>query len=59
MDLEELFEMIETLIETYGAFGISIIILFQVMRIETRILKIEFKIDGYDERLKTLEGYHK
>lgn len=50
---------IETLIETYGTFGVSVIILFQIMRVETRILKLEFKIDAYDERLKTLEGYHK
>lgn len=51
--------MIEHLIESYGTFAVSVIILFQIMRVETRILKIEFKIDAYDDRLKTLEGYHK
>ena len=50
---------IEQLIESYGAFGVSVIILFQIMRVEMRILKIELKIDAYDDRLKTLEGYHK
>ena len=50
---------IEHIIESYGAFSVSVIILFQIIRVETRILKIEFKIDAYDERLRTLEGYHK
>lgn len=50
---------IENLIESYGAFGVSVIILFQIMRVEMRILKIEIKIDGYDKRLKRLEDYHR
>lgn len=50
---------IQSIIESYGTFGLCVIIFFQIMRVETRILKLEFKIDAYDDRLKRLEGFHK
>lgn len=50
---------IEQLIESYGTFGICVIIFFQILRVETRILKLEMKLDSYDEKLKVLESYHR
>lgn len=45
----------EVLIQQYGALGVGIVILFQIFNVQTRILKIEMKLDNYDERLKKVE----
>lgn len=49
----------EILIQQYGALGIGIIILFQLFNVQTRILKIEMKLDNYDQRLSKLEQKRK
>lgn len=49
----------EILIQQYGALGIGIIILFQLFNVQTRILKIEMKLDNYDQRLNKLEQKRK
>lgn len=45
----------ETLIQQYGAFGCCLVIIFQIISLNARILKIEMKIDNYEERIKKLE----
>lgn len=49
----------EILIQQYGALGIGIVILFQLFNVQTRILKIEMKLDNYDQRLNKLEQKRK
>ncbi len=49
----------EILIQQYGALGIGVIILFQLFNVQTRILKIEMKLDNYDQRLSKLEQKRK
>ena len=49
----------EILIQQYGALGIVIVILFQIFNVQARILKIEMKLDNYEERLKALERSRK
>ena len=45
----------ETLIQQYGAFGCCLVIIFQIISLNARILKIELKIDNYEERIAQLE----
>lgn len=47
--------MIELLIQEYGVLGISLIILFQIFNVQSRILKIEMKLDNFNQRLTKLE----
>lgn len=47
--------MIELLIQEYGVLAISLIILFQIFNIQSRILKIEMKLDNFNQRLTKLE----
>lgn len=56
--VEEVVDM-EILIQQYGALGIGVIILFQLFNVQTRILKIEMKLDNYDQRLSKLEQKRK
>lgn len=47
--------MIELLIQEYGVLAISLIILFQIFNVQSRILKIEMKLDNFNQRLTKLE----
>ena len=46
---------VEVLLQEYGALGIGLIILFQIFNVQTRILKIEMKLDNYDQRIRNVE----
>lgn len=45
----------EILLQQYGALGVGLIILFQIFNVQARILKLEVKLDNFDERLKNIE----
>lgn len=45
----------EVLIQQYGALGVGLIILFQIFNVTTRIVKIEMKLDNFNERIDKLE----
>ena len=47
--------MIELLIQEYGVLAISLIILFQIFNVQSRIMKIEMKLDNFNQRLTKLE----
>lgn len=45
----------ELLIQQYGALGVGLIILFQVINTNIRIVKLEMKLENYNERIIALE----
>lgn len=45
----------ETLIQQYGALGVSLIILFQVINTNIRIVKLEMKLENFNDRITQLE----
>ena len=45
----------EVLIQQYGALGVSLIILFQVINTNIRIVKLEMKLENFNERISALE----
>lgn len=46
----------ESLIQEYGALGLSLIIMFQIFNVQMRIVKLEMKIDSFDARIAKLEN---
>lgn len=45
----------EILIQQYGALGVGLIILFQVVNVNIRIAKLEMRIENFHERILELE----
>lgn len=45
----------EVLIQQYGALGVGLIILFQVINTNIRIVKLEMKLENFNERISNLE----
>lgn len=45
----------EVLIQQYGALGVGLIILFQVVNVNIRIAKLEMRIENFNERISELE----
>lgn len=45
----------EILIQQYGALGVGLIILFQVVNVNIRIAKLEMRIENFHERISELE----
>lgn len=45
----------EILIQQYGALGVGLIILFQVINVNIRIAKLEIKLENFHERISILE----
>ena len=45
----------ELLIQQYGALGVGLIILFQVINTNIRIVKLEMKLENFNERISNLE----
>lgn len=45
----------EVLIQQYGALGVGLIILFQVINTNIRIVKLEMKLENFNERILALE----
>lgn len=45
----------EILIQQYGALGVGLIILFQVVNVNIRIAKLEMRIENFNERISNLE----
>ena len=49
----------EVLIQQYGALGVGLIILFQVINTNIRIVKLEMKLENFNERISNLEKARK
>ena len=45
----------EILLQQYGALGVGLIILFQVINTNIRIVKLEMKLENFNERISALE----
>jgi hypothetical protein len=45
----------EVLIQQYGALGVGLIVLFQVINTNIRIVKLEMKLENFNERIEKLE----
>lgn len=45
----------EVLIQQYGALGVGLIVLFQVININVRMVKLEMKLENFNERITNLE----
>ena len=45
----------EVLIQQYGALGVGLIILFQVINTNIRIVKLEMKLENFNDRISALE----
>ena len=45
----------ELLIQQYGALGVGLIILFQVINTNIRIVRLEMKLENFDDRIQKLE----
>lgn len=45
----------ELLLQQYGALGVGLIILFQVINTNIRIVKLEMKLENFNERISILE----
>ena len=45
----------EVLLQQYGALGVGLIILFQVINTNIRIVKLEMKLENFNERISNLE----
>ena len=45
----------ELLLQQYGALGVGLIILFQVINTNIRIVKLEMKLENFNERISNLE----
>ena len=45
----------EVLIQQYGALGVGLVILFQVINTNIRIVKLEMKLENFNERINALE----
>ena len=49
----------EILLQQYGALGVGLIILFQVINTNIRIVKLEMKLENFNERISNLEKARK
>lgn len=49
----------EILIQQYGALGVGLVILFQVINTNIRIVKLEMKLENFNERISELEKRRK
>lgn len=49
----------EVLIQQYGALGVGLIVLFQVINTNIRIVKLEMKLENFNERITELEKRRK
>lgn len=49
----------EVLIQQYGALGVGLVILFQVINTNIRIVKLEMKLENFNERISELEKRRK
>ena len=49
----------EVLLQQYGALGVGLIILFQVINTNIRIVKLEMKLENFNERISNLEKARK
>lgn len=45
----------EVLLQQYGSLGVGLIILFQVINTNIRIVKLEMKLENFNERITELE----
>lgn len=45
----------ELLIQQYGALGVGLIVLFQVINTNIRIVKLEMKLENFNDRIIALE----
>lgn len=45
----------DTIFQTYGALGVSLIILFQVFDLKLAIVRLQTEIKNFDLRLSSLE----
>ena len=45
----------ELLIQKYGALGVGLIVLFQVINTNIRIVKLEMKLENFNDRITALE----
>jgi hypothetical protein len=45
----------ELLIQQYGALGVGLIVLFQVINTNIRIVKLEMKLENFNDRITALE----